>query len=85
MFMQLKPLNPLTTLRKLVLARFRQARIPVQATLRGFQPSTRPWYIALLRTCAETILITISSIALGIVFLMILHYLGVEGSMNHRP
>lgn len=74
MMIQIKSINLL----KLITRRRQQKRLPLQSTIPGLAPPSLRWYVALLRCCIETFWLVTCGIALGIVLLVLLHYLGLE-------
>jgi hypothetical protein len=63
---------------KLVLTKPQLVKLIIQATIPGTRQAALPWHVALLRLTMEFV----CGIALGLVFVVIAHYTGLEEWMN---
>lgn len=68
----------LALLHKHVITRPQLKKLMTQVTISGAKPAAPPWYVALWRISIESIAIVVFGTALGLVFVVIAHYTGIE-------
>lgn len=68
----------LALLNKHVITRTQLRKLMTKVTIPRAKPAAPPWYVALWRISIESIAMVVYGTALGIVFVVIAHYTGIE-------
>lgn len=68
----------LALLHKHVITRTQLNKLMTQVTIPRAKPAAPPWYVALWRISIESIAMVVYGTALGIAFVVIAHYTGIE-------
>jgi hypothetical protein len=55
-------------------------KVPVQATIPGLEPLPRPWYLKLILGTALVVFEVVAGIAVGVLMVVLMHYLGFDST-----